>query len=296
MKRFITAVLCLLLLVGCGTKSADVHDANYYEPGYRTEEDSYGLSADESYNVINKNSNSAIAKPEEKLVYRSSVTLETKDYTSLLDELNEIIRRYDGVTQTMRESNTARRTFSLTVRIPSEHFDDFIRSLRKSSGSMTDIYTSVDNITKQYNDNDLRIAALETQHTRLLQLLADAKDLNDVILIESRLSDVETELTRLQSYKNSMDSDVAYSTIDLTVCEVQTYSETSFWSKMTNAISGSLSNFTDNMEGLVIWVIYALPNLAVLAAAYFLLRKPAGKLINNIFRGKKKEAAAVKAE
>ena len=295
MKRFITAVLCLLLLVGCGRKSAEGHDGGYYEPGYRTEDDSYGLSAEESYNVINKNSNSAVAKPEEKLVYRSSVTLETKDYTSLLDELNEIIRKYNGVTQTMRESNTARRTFSLTVRIPSEHFDDFIRSLRKSSGSMTDIYTSVDNITKQYNDNDLRIAALETQHTRLLQLLADAKDLNDVILIESRLSDVETELTRLQSYKNSMDSDVAYFTIDLTVCEVQTYSETSFWSKLTNAFSGSLSNFTDNMEDLVIWVIYALPNLVLLAAAYFLLRKPAGKLIGKIFNRNKKEIA-VKTE
>ena len=288
MKRFITAVLCLLLLVGCGRKSAEGHDGGYYEPAYRTENDSYGLSAETNYDVVKKTDNSTVAKTEEKLVYRSSVTLETKDYTSLLDELNEIIRRYNGVTQTMRESNTARRTFSLTVRIPSEHFDEFIQSLRKSSGSMTDIYTSVDNITKRYNDNDLRISALETQHARLLQLLADAKDLNDVILIESRLSDVETELTRLQSYKNSMDSDVAYSTIDLTVCEVQTYSETSFWSRLTNAFSGSLSNFTDNMEGLVIWVIYALPNLVLLAAVYFLLRKPAGKLIGKIFTRNKK--------
>ena len=291
MKRLITAVLCLLLLVGCGHKSSGSDRVYDYDPSYSVSEEGYGLNVNEDYNVIKK-TNSSVTSREEKLVYRSSVTLETKDYTSLLDELNEIIRKYNGVTQTMRESNTARRTFSLTVRIPSAHFDEFIQSLRKSSGSMTDIYTSVDNITKQYNDNDLRIKALETQHERLLQLLTDAKDLNDIILIENRLSDVETELTRLESYKNSMDSDVAYSTIDLTVYEVQTYSETSFLQRLINAFSGSISNFVGNMEDIVIGAVYLLPNLVLVVAAYFLLRKPVGFVFNKIFTRPKKEIIA----
>ncbi|MBQ2213005.1 MAG: DUF4349 domain-containing protein, partial [Erysipelotrichaceae bacterium] len=168
------------------------------------------------------------------------------------------------------------------------HFDEFIQSLRDSSGSIIDISTNVDNITRQYDNNEIRIEALETQHTRLLQLLNEAKDLNDIIQIEARLSEVETEITQLKSYKNSMDADVAYSTIDLTIREVQTYSETSFLQKLLNAFSGSRSNFLRNAEDLIIWFIYRIPQIVILVIAFFLFRKPVTNLIGKINKKEKK--------
>ena len=290
MKKFVITLLCMVFLFGCAAKKSN----DIYE---RTVDDYYSTGGDyavseESYNVMPQKT-AANVRTEEKLVYRSSVVLETKDYESLTKELEEIMKKYNAITQSMRESGGSGRTFRLTVRVPADHFDEFIQSLRDSSGSVIDISTNVDNITREYNNNDIRIEALETQHTRLLQLLQQAANLSDVIQIEQRLSEVETEITQLKSYKNSMDADVAYSTIELTIREVQTYSETSFLQKLINAFSGSASNFVRNIEDLIIWVIYRAPQILVLVLAYVLLRKPVGSLIGKIFRKGKKTVKTV---
>ena len=287
MKKIMITLLCLDFLFGCGArKTADGYDmpqADYYSMG-----GDYAVEEDSSYSVSQHKTQANVANAEEKLVYRSSIVLETKDYSSLTKELEEIMKQYEAITQSMRESGGSGRTFRLTVRVPARHFDEFIQSLRDSSGSIIDISTNVDNITRQYNNNEIRIEALETQHTRLLQLLNEARDLNDIIQIEARLSEVETEITQLKSYKNSMDADVAYSTIDLTIREVQTYSETSFLQKLLNAFSGSRSNFLRNAEDLIIWFIYRIPQIVILVIAFFLLRKPVTNLIGKINKKEKK--------
>ena len=287
MKKIMITLLCLVFLFGCGArKTADGYDmpqADYYSMG-----GDYAVEEDSSYSVSQHKTQANVANAEEKLVYRSSIVLETKDYSSLTKELEEIMKQYEAITQSMRESGGSGRTFRLTIRVPARHFDEFIQSLRDSSGSIIDISTNVDNITRQYDNNEIRIEALETQHTRLLQLLNEAKDLNDIIQIEARLSEVETEITQLKSYKNSMDADVAYSTIDLTIREVQTYSETSFLQKLLNAFSGSRSNFLRNAEDLIIWFIYRIPQIVILVIAFFLLRKPVTNLIGKINKKEKK--------
>lgn len=295
MKKIMITLLCAVFLFGCAAgKSEDVYEmprSEYYSMG-----GDYAADGDSSYSVVQHKTqaNDNMSVEEEKLVYRSSIVLETKDYGSLTKELEEIMKQYEAITQSMRESGGSGRTFRLTVRVPAKHFDEFIQSLRDSSGSIIDISTNVDNITRQYNNNEIRIEALETQHARLLQLLAQASSLSDVIQIEARLSEVETEITQLKSYKNSMDADVAYSTIDLTIREVQTYSETSFLQKLLNACSGSRSNFLRNAEKLIIWVIYRLPQLIILAVAFVLLRKPVTNLISRIFSKEKKTVMTVK--
>ena len=287
MKKIMITLLCLVFLFGCGArKTADGYympQADYYSMG-----GDYAVEEDSSYSVSQHKTQANVANAEEKLVYRSSIVLETKDYSSLTKELEEIMKQYEAITQSMRESGGSGRTFRLTVRVPARHFDEFIQSLRDSSGSIIDISTNVDNITRQYDNNEIRIEALETQHTRLLQLLNEAKDLNDIIQIEARLSEVETEITQLKSYKNSMDADVAYSTIDLTIREVQTYSETSFLQKLLNAFSGSRSNFLRNAEDLIIWFIYRIPQIVILVIAFFLLRKPVTNIIGKINKKEKK--------
>jgi hypothetical protein len=294
MKRLFTIFLCIVLLAGCSQRKRDgyePYDDSYIGNYYVSDGGDYSIL--EESQSMKANSRSPQLS-DEKLIYRSSVSLETKDYAALTDELEELMRKYGAITQSMSESGGTGRTFHLTVRVPAQHFDEFVQGLRDSSGSVINISTNVDNITEQYNNNDIRIRALETQHTRLLQLLENAKDLSDIIQIEERLSEVEIELTQLQTYKNRMDADVTYSTIELTIREVQTYSETSFWQKLVNAFNGSRSNFVRSIEDFVIDVIYMRPHLLVWIAVILLLKKPVLSLKDRIFS--KKAAKVIKKE
>ena len=283
MKKILEILMCLLLISGCsgGKKSED-----YYEPGINPAPSNYApdYEKDGGYDT---------GEPgEEKLVYTGSVFLETKDYDKTSAELTDLTRQYKAVTQSTDESSggSGRRTLYLVLRVPAEHFDDFLNALRSSSGSVQEISTNVDNITEAYNNNELEIAALNTQHARLLELLETASTLEDIILLEQRLSEVELRLTKLNQYKNHMDADVRYSTITLTLREVQTYSETSFVQRLGNAFSGSWSTFLDNTESFIVWLIYALPLIVILVILALVLRKP----VTNLWRKRKNKKEPTK--
>ena len=283
MKKLLSLVV-ILLLCGCSGKAAS--SAAYY---YAEEAGGAPMAADAAVEGSFNNSFPIVEeKSEEKLVYTGSVRLETRSYEEFSEELSSLIKEYKGIIQSMNEngSSGSRRYLDLTVRIPAERFDDFLNSLRSSSASVAGISTYVDNITRRYSDNDLRIEALNVQHERLLQLLTEAQDLSDVILLEERLSDVESELNILQSYKHSMDEDVTYSTIDIHVSEVMLYSESSFGQRISEALNGSLDNFVRGMEDLLIGIIYLLPFLVILIAVFFLLRKPLKKMLTRFRRPK----------
>ena len=296
MKKILTCLLVLLLIVGCSKKSigGDFREEQDYSSGvaydgYQGQQNSVNESSEfKSKDLM-----------DEKLVYTGSLSLETRDYDKFSDELNAVINRYQGLIEAMREqSNTYGygRTLVLTLRIPAAHFNDFINDLRSGSASITDVNTRVDNITKSYNSNEIEIEALKTQHTRLLELLSEAKDLSDIIVLEERISNLEMRLTSLENYKNEMDSDVAYSTITLHVNEVRAYSETSFWQRIVNAFGGSWNSFLSNCEDFLIGLIYALPTLIILAVAFFLLRKPVTGLVKKIQIRKPKAVKASEEE
>lgn len=285
MKKLIVALLALLLMTGC-TRTAKNEGGRdgYYEPS--------GDFSKVTESVGNKYNNSN-EYAGEMLVYTSNISLETTDYKKTTDELNELMTRFKAFTQSIDERNGSRRSMNMVIRVPSKDFDSFIQALRNSDAvSVTGISTNVDNITTTYNDNEIRITALETQHARLLELLAEAKDLTDVIKIEQRLSEVEIELTKLKSNRGQMENEVAYATVGITIYEVTTYSEVSFLQKIVNAFSGSWSSFTASVQDFLISLIYALPHLVVLAVAFLVLRKPVGALLAKIhwpFKRKKKE-------
>lgn len=283
MKKLLPILLIFFVLCGCSAGSAAASSAAYYISDMKEDyaAEAAGASYSNGFPVVEENS-------DEKLVYTGSVRLETREYETFSKELSSLIRDYEGIIQSMNEngSSGSRRYLNLTVRIPAQRFDDFLEALRSSSASVSGISTYVDNITRQYSDNELRIEALNVQHERLLQLLTEAQDLSDVILLEERLSDVESELNILQSYKHSMDEDVTYSTITISVSEVVIYSQSSFSQRIAEAFNGSLDNFLSGMEDLLIGYIYFLPFLVILIAVFFLLRKPLKKVLARFHRPK----------
>ena len=282
MKKLFVLMMVFLLVIGCSAKKGEpVADYNTYnEEEKYIESTGYGegytvSDAETSYNGHSQN--------DEKLVYTSKIVLETKTYDDLLKEVSQLVSQYEGFNEYIHENGGDYRSTNLTVRIPSASFDAFINDLRNGSGSVADITINVDNITKTYNDALLRIETLNTQHARLLELLAKAKDLTDIIELETRLSEVEYQLESYNNALNEMDSKVAYSTISITIREVVVYSEVkiSFFQRLADAFKGSWNSFVRNFEDFTVDLIYALPGLAITAALFFLLRKPVGRIFNS---------------
>lgn len=326
-KIFKTAAAALTiaaLFAGCGSakESSDSYSGNYTaaEENYAYDGE-YGLAEAANYktegaNVAAEGSVTTDTQSEtaeitgDKLVYTGSVTLETLNYEDTIKAVHEHIQKYSGIIEredswdgdntwyyTDGSKRKTNRTSSLTLRVPTKNFQNFIDDM-DGAGKITSKSQNVENISRQYNDNSIAIKSLETQQERLLEMMEKAQTVEEMIVIEERLSEVQTELNQKKSWQSSMDTDVMYSTIYLNINEVQVYTPDvepgiqidGFGQRLMETIESSGVHFVYFMQNLLLFVVRVAPFAAligILCAIIGYIRKKKGLPSNPFVRKKK---------
>lgn len=219
------------------------------------------------------------AKSEEKLVYTCSINMETLTFAETEAKIRESIAKYKGTISSESASDgnyrwyyedggSGTKSLYLTIRIPTKDYRNFLKDLEGAGGNIRSTSMNVENITRRYNDQSVRIQALETQEKRLLEMMDKAETIKEMITVEDRLTEVQTELNQARTALSVMDHDVAYSTISLNLQEVVRYSENkitqTFGERIVTAFSNSISDFRSFLEDLSIALIYLLPYLLLI--------------------------------
>ena len=178
------------------------------------------------------------AESNQKLVYTCWMTIQTLEFSKTQTAVKDAVKKVGGIIESesvtdsdyswyyesYKKSGTL--SSSLTIRVPSEKYEEFLTLLDGAGGKVTNKSQNVENITKRYNDQTIYIQSLETQEERLLSMMEQAETVEDMITVEERLTDVQTELNQARSSLASMDTDVKYSTVNLTLEEVVKYTNT----------------------------------------------------------------------
>ncbi|MFF2372608.1 DUF4349 domain-containing protein [Agromyces sp. NPDC058110] len=101
---------------------------------------------------------------------------------------------------------------SLVLRIPADRLDGALDELR-DLGDVTSVSMDATDVSQQHDDLDARIGALETSIGRMTALLAEAKDIGDLMAVESELTTRQAELDGLVQQRDGLDDRIAYSTL-----------------------------------------------------------------------------------
>lgn len=215
--------------------------------------------------------NQAKTAPESrKIIYTASLTLESTEYDRTAAALQQALDAAGGYVESSESRNygTSSRVVYYTLRVPAENYREFLEAA-EGAGSLTDKTEDSQDITAAYVDVAARIESLQAQRARLLELEAQAGSLADLLEIEDKLADVQY---RLESYQQQMavyDNQVDYCTVAVSLYEVNTYTpvEPTLGERLSGALTGGLEGFAGAMLSLVLWLLAALPWLAVLALA-----------------------------
>lgn len=292
--------LAAVVLAGCGHASSTSFAAADYNGGVDSAEVSLAENPDSSAQVTG-----------DKLVYTGAMTIETLSYEdtvkAVLDHTEahqgflEHQESYDNDTGWYQNNGvrTGMRSMDLKVRIPTESYDAFLNDL-EGDGRVTFRSSDVQNITKQYNDKSAEIEALEKQQKRLLEMMDAAETIEDMVTIEQRLSDVETQLNQKKSDQSAMDMDIEYSTVNVTIQEVTRYRSeagkdiSDFGGRLKEAFSSVGVTFVWLLQSILLLLIQLIPYAAILAVIVVVIRlieKLTGKKIH--FGTKKKPKDSV---
>ncbi|NCB63133.1 MAG: DUF4349 domain-containing protein, partial [Clostridia bacterium] len=126
-------------------------------------------------------------------------------------------------------------------------------------------------IGEQYYDTELRLKTQRTKYERLLALLDKAEKMEDIISLESAISDVQYQMEQYTSDLKRYDSLVDYATIQIGLREMVSITEKPgeaepLSARMGKAFSGGLSKFGTAVENFFVWCAYHTIGIVVFLA------------------------------
>ena len=190
--------------------------------------------------------------------------MQVDDVTTSAFDVHALIKKRNGLISSEDTQSSGDMTYSnITAQIPAADLDAFIADV-SALGTVTSINVNAQDVTTQVVDLDARIKALQTSIDRLTQLLAEASRIEDLLAIETQLSQRQAELDALTAQRTWLGDQVAMSTITVSLSPVTQIADVDAPGFLSGLQSG-WSAFLSLIMVAVTAVGFFLPFLLVLA-------------------------------
>lgn len=244
------AQCCLLIgivssgLTGCGSSSDRYAETTEEAKSYDLSEEAAGDTG--AYESGEVSEVSEVATEEDisssaqidtsssynrKVIKTGHMMIQTKTFKETVDQIVTALKAKNGYVENMDisgpsyyDSYSSPQSASLTVRIPQEDFDQFMNN-GSQFGNVINLSCNTEDITSQYVDTKRHLEVLETRYDRLIELMKEVDDYEDIFKFEKEISEVEYEINSYKGTLNNFDSLVDMATIVINIEEVKEYTE-----------------------------------------------------------------------
>ena len=323
-KKLVVAVMALsmmLTLAGCASASKDMamtesmntsgmlknestadifYDGGVYEEVYYEEPAMEEGKVTES-GAAGKDVETQAALQERKLIKTVDMNVETKAFDDTMAAIENKVAELGGYIENLETYNgssysgyRSSRNANMTVRIPKQHLDTFLETVAGVS-NVVRRSESVEDVTLTYVDLESHKNVLLAEQKRLLELIEEAEVIEDIITIESRLSNVRYQIESMESQLRTYDNKVDYSTVYLNVDEVKELTpvvEETALQRIASGFVDSLKEIRDGLTEFAIWFVVNIPYfilwIVVFVVVILLIKVVAKVLKKTNDRSKKK--------
>ncbi len=148
-----------------------------------------------------------------QLIVEAWLSLEVLDIDAAVQQVEDIAAQRSGWVESAEiYGEGGYRSASVKVRVPADRFGNAMDALH-GVGRATDEGVSATDVTERLIDNEARLKAWYTQEERLLVLLENAATVEDIIDIERRISEVRSDIERVEATQRNLKGRVATSLI-----------------------------------------------------------------------------------
>ncbi|ERF60217.1 PF14257 domain protein [Treponema socranskii subsp. socranskii VPI DR56BR1116 = ATCC 35536] len=296
MKRIRSIILLLVfvvagILTGCGARK------NFAAMKYTA--DSAPMRSGGVYAAEEKSagtlSDAALPLPENrKLIRTGNIRFEVSSLAETKAATEAWAKRFGGYVSDFSEDG---RSLGMTVHIPSSAFDDAMSSSGAIGKIVSKSADSVD-VTDRFYDLDSRLATRRVLLERLQSYLREAKNMKDMLEIETKINDVTAEIEQMQGQFNRLSKQIDYSEIYIEANLPYNHTEDrgfifpdlkSAFIEFCETVVGFFANF---IFVVLYIIIFGIPILCVALLLYWICFGKIGvlrKLFGKIRAGKKEK-------
>ena len=218
---------------------------------------------------------------DKKIIKSASLKLEVKDYNAFATSLREKIKEFGGyIAQEEQIQSDYKIENSLAIKVPVDQFDDAVAQISTRGEKVNEKKISSQDVTAEFVDTRSRMEARKQVRLRYLDLLNQAKNMEEILNVQSQVNGIQEEIESAAGRIQYLGHSAVFSTINLTYYQILNPSaieneKPSFGTELSDAFRNGWSWLGDLFVGLVsIWPLLLLIFTAVVIYKRTKLQKP----------------------
>jgi hypothetical protein len=213
------------------------------------------------------------ANTQKKIIHTADIRFKVEDLKKAESTIKARVNAMGGyISNENQNRQSGNLENSWTVRIPAEKFDAFLGDVEKESIYVDSKNVSAEDVTAEYVDNELRIKSKQKVFERYLELLKQAKNVQEIMAVEEQIRVIREEIESKEGRQKYLNDQVLFSTITVSFyqeTETSSAPEQPFYVKIwKNFVEGWSSFFN-----MIIGLFYLIPYILLLFGLFYLLRK-----------------------
>ncbi len=189
---------------------------------------SNGSTSVQASHKLGSNTQSTVATPQ-YLIKTLKVSMSVKDTTKVADDLQAWISQTDPLSSSAgtdyEQAGNNLYSISMAFSVEAKFYPlvySYLRDYaRQHGGRLTAFNESVQDVTNDYVDTTSRLRNLRAEQSRLLDLMAHAQAMGDILSIDQRLTDIEGQIEDIEGHLDSLKSQVAFYTVEVSLQPVE---------------------------------------------------------------------------
>lgn len=161
----------------------------------------------------------------QKIIKNGILRFSTSDFDACRNRVADTVKKYGGyIANESQTNNSMEWRNELEIKVPSATFDKCMEALAGGATRVEEKSMTSTDVTAEYVDLDARMKARMAVEQRYLQILQQAKKVEEILAVEAQLKSIREEIESAKGRLQYMDHHVAYSGIHLTY--YQTFANT----------------------------------------------------------------------
>lgn len=206
---------------------------------------------------------------DRKIIRNADITIEVPSTTDAQHQITSIAEAHGGFVVTseakQRESlERSQRTFDvkLVVRVPLDQFRGAFDEIKNLASNTPEENVSSQDVTEEFIDLEARIKTQKALELQFLEIMRQAKKVEDALEVQRQIAEVRTEIEKLEGRKRFLENRSSLSTITVNIQTpkpVITVTSTGFGHSLREAVSDSIALASDMLLFFARFVILMVP-------------------------------------
>ena len=219
---------------------------------------------------------------DEKVIKTANIDMEVDSILTAIPAIENITKRLEGIilNSSSSEDPTGAKYGYISVKVPVDTFNQARADIKEVGVFIRNENTNARDVTEEFIDIEAQLINLRAQENSYRTLLNRATKIEDILTITNSLTNVRTQIERIEGRRRFLEGQTDFSTINVSLSEDKEVTVPSKkWRPITvikdaarNTVN-QLQGFIENSIEFVFWLLGIIPYLLVIVVLIWLAKR-----------------------